>query len=397
MTVTDPGPVQAPALNNLVERIKRILFSPEAEWTQLAAEPATIKGLYTGYACILAAIGPLAQLIGSQLFGFHAFWLSYRPPLISSIVGAIVSYVLSLVGVFVFALIIDALAPSFGGEKNRLQAFKLAVYSSTAAWLAGIFQLVPNVSALGIIGIYSLYLLYLGLPKLMKAPADKALVYTIVSVIVAVCVSIVIAAISAGVISSSSGIGTMVVRNSPPAGGVVSVGGAQVDLGKLQAASKQMEAAANGTSTIKAVPADTLKGLLPASLGAGYARTEVSSESGGAGGLQGSTAEGVYTKGDARITLTVTDAAAAGALAAMGAAFNVQSDKQTATGYEKVHMVDGHMTQESWDTSSKSGKYGVMVASRFMVDAEGSGADMADLKAAVNAVGLGRLESLAKG
>ncbi len=194
-----------PRSGALITRIKNIIFTPEAEWTVIEAEPATVKGLYQNYACILAAIGPVAQLIGSQVFGYHALWISYRPSIVSSVVGAIVSYLLALAGVYVLALIIDALAPSFGGTKSQIQAFKVAVYASTASWVAGVFQLVPMVSALAIIGIYSLYLLYLGLPKLMKAPADKALVYTIVTIVCAVVIFAVIGAVTGAVIAAAGG------------------------------------------------------------------------------------------------------------------------------------------------------------------------------------------------
>jgi hypothetical protein len=181
----------------------------------------------------------------------------------------------------------------------------------------------------------------------------------------------------------------------------VSVGGTKVDIGKLDAASKQMQAqatqlqaAAEGKATIQAVPADALKGLLPASL-PGYSRSDVSADSAGVGGLQGSSAEAVYAKGDARITLKVADAAAAGTLATLGGAIGVNSEHQTATGYEKVHMDGGRMVSEKWDSQGKSGDYTVMVASRFVVEAEGSGVDMADLKAAVQSIPMDRLASLA--
>ncbi len=390
---------QGPNLNGLVERVKSILFKPAETWDAIAAEPATVKGLYTGYICILAAIGPVAQLIGSLLFDNLIF--HYQPPILGSIAGAISNYILGLIGVFILALVIDGLAPSFGGQKNKLLALKVVAYSFTAIWISQVFALVPPMMPLEIIGLFSLYLFYLGLPKLMKVPEDKAIAYTVVSLVVGAVIIAVILAVS----TSFTRMGTTnFASNSPPVGGVVSVGGTSVDLGKLQAASKQLEAAANqaqanpnAPGAVKAVPADTLKGLLPASLASGYARSEVSSGSGGIGGLQGSNAEGVYTKGDARITLSVTDVAAVGALAAMGSAFGVQSDRETATGYEKVHMVGGQMVTESWDNQSKSGKYGVMVANRFSVQADGSGAEMADLKAAVAAVGPDKLGALAKG
>ena len=195
MAVTEQGSGGGP----FQQRIKNILFSPSEEWDRIDAEPATAKSLYVGYACILAAIGPVAQLIGEQIFGVQGFFLRVHPPLIPSLVGTLVSYALNLVGVFVLALAIDLLAPSFGGTRSRIQALKVAVYSWTAAWIFAVFLLVPQVSALSIIGVYSLYLLYLGVPKLMKSPADKALIYSILAIAVAMAVWLV-AGIVAGAI-----------------------------------------------------------------------------------------------------------------------------------------------------------------------------------------------------
>jgi hypothetical protein len=205
---------QGPAANRLIERIKAILFTSEAEWDKIEAEPATVKSLYVGYACILAAIGPVAGLIAdlvwpTRTFGLAFFGAFHLNP-VWAVSHAIVSYVLGLAGVYVFALVIDYLAPQFGGQRSQIQALKVAVYSSTAAWIAGAFQLLPPVSALGIIGAYSLYLLYLGLPRLMKAPKDKALNYTIVSVVLAVVVWVVIAVISSATMGFGSGAGALV-------------------------------------------------------------------------------------------------------------------------------------------------------------------------------------------
>jgi hypothetical protein len=113
----------------------------------------------------------------------------------------VVQYVLTLVVVYVVALIIDNLAPTFGGTKNQVQALKVAAYSYTPAWVAGIFSLIPGLRFLGILGLYSLYLLYLGLPVLMKSPKEKALGYTVVVIIVAVILSVVVGVVAARFIS----------------------------------------------------------------------------------------------------------------------------------------------------------------------------------------------------
>jgi hypothetical protein len=171
---------------NVVDRVKRILLSPQSEWEVIDGEVTTPSALYTGYIVPLAAIGPVATVIGFAVFGISVPLgdTVYRVPIGSAITSAIVTYVLTLVGVYVLSLIIDYLAPTFGGTKNPIQALKVAAYSSTAAWVAGIFAIMPGLRVLSLLGLYSIYLLYLGLPTLMKATKDRAVAYTVLLVVV---------------------------------------------------------------------------------------------------------------------------------------------------------------------------------------------------------------------
>lgn len=179
---------------NLVERVKGILLTPRKEWPVIEAESATPASLYTGYIMPLAAIPAVAGFIGMSLFGVSVLGANFRVPIGTGLTGAVVRYVATLAGVYVLALIIDVLAPSFGGQKSQIQALKLAAYSSTASWLAGIFLILPALAMLSILGLYSLYLLFLGVPVLMKAPQDKSLVYTVVAIISAIVLYAVIGA-----------------------------------------------------------------------------------------------------------------------------------------------------------------------------------------------------------
>lgn len=160
------------------------------------AEPATVASIYTGYVMILAAIPAVCGAIGLGLLGFS----------IGTVIRmAVVRYIAALVGVYVLALIIDALAPNFGGQKDQLRAVKVAAYSATASWVVGVVLLVPALSILGLLGLYSLYLLYTGLPVLMKAPAERAPGYTAIVILAAIVVFVVI-----GVLTSSlTGVGRM--------------------------------------------------------------------------------------------------------------------------------------------------------------------------------------------
>jgi hypothetical protein len=181
---------------DLVNRVKNILLGPKDEWAEIVAEPATTQSLYLGYIMILAAIGPVALLLRT---------------LGSGIAFAVVFYAIALVATFVMALIVDALAPTFGGEKNFTQSLKLTAYSSTAAWVAGIFQLIPLLG--GIIGliaaIYSLYTFYLGVPVLKKCPQDKAVGYTIVIALCGIVIFWLLAAVLMPMMVGGSMIGMM--------------------------------------------------------------------------------------------------------------------------------------------------------------------------------------------
>lgn len=174
---------------NLVARVQAILLSPKTEWPVIEREQGDAGYLFTNYVAILAAIPAVCGFIGALMIGGRFF---------SGLFMAIVGYILAFVGCYVVALIVDALAPSFNGQKNFSNALKLVVYSSTASWLGGIFSLIPALAIIGLIcSLYSLYLLYLGIPVLMKSPDDKSLVYTIVTVVCAIVVSIIIGAIPA--------------------------------------------------------------------------------------------------------------------------------------------------------------------------------------------------------
>ncbi|MEO7043421.1 MAG: Yip1 family protein [Gemmatimonadaceae bacterium] len=173
----------------LIARVKGILLSPKSEWPVIDRESTTVAQLYAGYIAVLSAIPPLASFIGYSVFGISIpFVGTYRIPMGSALTSAITQYVLGLVGCYVLALVIDALAPTFAGEKNLIQALKVSAYSATASWLAGIFALIPGLRFLSILGLYSLYLLYLGLPTLMKSPKEKAMGYTVVVIVCAIVI-----------------------------------------------------------------------------------------------------------------------------------------------------------------------------------------------------------------
>ncbi|HBL25150.1 MAG TPA: YIP1 family protein [Deltaproteobacteria bacterium] len=178
---------------NLVERAKGIMLKPAQTWETIKAEQTTIKDLFTSYAAILAIIPAAAGFIGMSLMGTSMLGIHFRIPFLYGIIHAIISYVLTLVGVYVVAFVIDALAPSFSSRKDILSAVKVAVFSFTPAWIGGIFMILPMLSILTFLAsLYGLYLLYTGLPILMETPREKTLGYFVVVIIVSIVVSLII-------------------------------------------------------------------------------------------------------------------------------------------------------------------------------------------------------------
>jgi hypothetical protein len=209
------NPTEGPSVS-LVDRVKNILITPKTEWPRIDAEPATIGGIYRNYVVILAAIGPIASAIGLLAFGYSVLGISFRPSIQYVIATSVITYLLSLLSVYLLALIIEALAPSFGGVKDRVKAFKVAAYASTAGWVAGIFGIIPALAWLALIGaIYGLYLFYLGLPVLMKVAADKAIPYLVVTILAAIVLWIAIGAIVGAIVGTLVGLpgpGSMTVN-----------------------------------------------------------------------------------------------------------------------------------------------------------------------------------------
>lgn len=382
--MTNPNPIENPS--NIVDRVKNILLKPKEEWPVIEGETASISGLYTGYAMILAAIPALAGFIRNAFIGYGAFGFHYRPGVGAALSMAIGQYVMGLVMIAVIALTADFLAPKFGGTANRLHAFKLTIYGATAAWVAGIFAAIPGLSFLGLLGLYSFYLLYTGLPALMKVPQDKALACTAVITVAAIVLSLIASVLLAPLTGMFGGIGMGMGMHGPAGysdsgGGSVTVPGVgTIDTGKIEEAGRKLEAASKNAAEAKPVDPASLKAMLPETLG-GYKRTSIESQSMGAAGVGGAQAAADYAKGDQQVRIELTDMAAAGALAGLGAALNVNQEKETERGFERTRTVDGQVVQEEWDNEARRGRYSTTVANRFMVSVEGDADSFDALKA----------------
>jgi hypothetical protein len=174
---------------DIVNRVQGIILKPKEEWAKIKSESTTIQQLFTSYALILAAIPAIANFIGMGLIGRRIPFIGwYRYNIGTAFLYAILSYIFSLVTVYISGIIINALAPSFGSKSDAVNSMKLAVFSMTPIWVAGALYLIPMLGILVMLAaIYGLYVLYLGFSNpLMDTPQDKVIGYFLVSFVVSV-------------------------------------------------------------------------------------------------------------------------------------------------------------------------------------------------------------------
>ena len=382
----------------IFSRIKAILSTPQTEWPVIATEPATVAGLYRGYIAIVAALPVIAHFIKGSLIGYGAMGVHVHTPIGMGLVGMVLYYLLTLLITYVVALIVNALAPTFGGQKDPVQALKVVAYTWTAGWVGGIAVILPWLGWLVAIAslIYGIYLLYLGLPHTMHCPPDKAGGYTAVTVLITIVLSWIVGLIVAGVIGTTAFTGASMgnLQISDGHGGRVSVDPNSIAAMGERAQQARKDLAVAQQSPVQSLPANIIEQFLPDTL-AGMKRRHFSAERSGTEGMQVTTARADYSDDAGHsMQLQVADTGNMRGMLVMASAIAPDSEQQTDHGYQKTYSSSGRLVHEAWDTTTKSGEYGVVVAQRFSVKASGSADSIDQLKQVVTSIDLDKLESL---
>lgn len=403
---------------NIVQRAKNIVLNPKATWQEIEQERSSPAVLYTQYYMILALIPAIATFIGLSIVGMSFMGVSVRVPVITGIINLIVSYVLSLVGVYILSLVINFFAPKFGGLANPLNALKVAVYASTASLLGGIFGLIPFLGILGLLAaLYSIYLLYLGLPVLMKNPPDKSAAYTAVVFVVALVLMLVFAGISSLLLPRRGLDAASITMNTPSgqvtvtdknADGTVSIhtpgGSVTMNPKAMEEAAKRMEqaktpadvgaalsaAAGQSSQPVEAYPADTLKALLPSSLD-GLNRQEISASKQAAMGMSVSEASARYSNDQQSIRLKIQDLGPAGTMA-QAYAGAVEGSSETDTHIEKHGREGDRVVMQRYEKDGSNASYKLILKNGVIVEADGN-VSIEQLKNLVNGLNLASLET----
>jgi hypothetical protein len=166
-------------------------------------DPATVNEIMIKYVAVLALIPFFATLIGDlwyySLFTRFLFVGSYAAYAFTT---AVLTYILDVAAVYVIAIIIRMLAPTFNSTVDEIKSLKLAAWIFTPAFLIAVLDIIPPLSFLTFLGVlYGLYILYLGLPSVLATPKDKVVTY-VIAVVVATLVVFVVIGVIIGLIAA---------------------------------------------------------------------------------------------------------------------------------------------------------------------------------------------------
>jgi hypothetical protein len=449
-----PAAASAASMSRLIERIKNLILAPKLEWQVIAAEPATVAQLYIRYIVPLAAFAAVMSFLHVSLVGVRVPLAGMvREPAATGLQSAIYSFGFGLLGTFLVALFIDALAPTFAGSRDRRQALKVTAYSFTPAWLSSVLALSPILPTLlqWVALFYGIYLLYLGLPVLMRSPPERALGYTATVVAGTLLLGVVLIGLSIGVGHFGGGTGAMssspaaqaaaqdrgattvgnIIGNAlgTDAKGKAGLGAALSDLvkagqpsgapspgaanGNTQDATANAPAAAaqnpatalgglvtalggalGGTHRVTPVDFKSLTAMLPTSLPS-MKRTDAQGEKQGAVGVTTTSAKADYQGNDGTdVHIEISDISGVSGLIDAAGSLVQNTTSESASGFERDQVIGGRSVHEKYDAKAKKGELSVILAKRFEVDVNGEGVDMNTLEQFLGQVDLARLESM---
>ncbi len=403
-----------------LQRAKRILLTPKTEWPAIAAEPATVGSVMRDYLVWIAGAAAIAHFIGLSIIGMGAFGVTVRFGIGDGLGQAVLHFVMTLAFAWVLSLIVNWLAPKFGGTPDPVAAFKLVAYASTASLAGSIVSILPWLGFVALVGsLYAIYLVTIGLPVLMKNPAERNLPYTALVIVCGVVAGLLLGWLTSGFgqrhgpMMMGGARAPEVTVHTPrgevtlPSGKVEEIGKRVEEMGRRIEAAKQSgdpdavaKAAREGLAAISGTAGgreplkpEALKAMLPETLD-GLARRSFESSSQSMMGLAVSSAKARYQGGNRSLRVEVTDMGSAAGLMALVGWANVMVDKETDTAIEKTYKDGRRVVSERARKDGSNAGYKALLANGIVVDIEGDHLALADLKRIAGTFGLDKLEAM---
>lgn len=359
---------------SLVARVRGLMLSPAAEWGIIAAADRPVGAVAAGYVAPLVLLPAVAMVVGlSGVLG---------APVVPVVLSALVFLVLTVAAVFFFALVLDWLAPRFGGRRSYRRAFAVAAYSITAAMVAGVLAAAPALGAVALLGgAYSLYLVFLGAPKLMATPAPASVNYAILATVSALAVGLVVGLAAMTAALAAGPAGALLPAPAAPADFTAASPNTREGAARPAAAGELREGA-----PASAIGGD-LRDAAPETMG-NLRRVSVGVERRGLPGARTVELDAEYRRGGQYIVLQIVYSKSIAETIGFGGPATMEFARETAEGYSRRQRAGQAIVTEEWNKASRTGSYGRLVQDRFYVRASGGGGTQPDdLRQAVELFG----------
>lgn len=185
----------------MLRRIYYLIARPRAEWERIAAETTTVDALLRRYILPLAALAPIATMIGMR--NFNREWdpiHGYLVPAESILSSGATTYFATIGSIFALAGIFTLLAPMFGCTRDFVRSLKVATYGTIPVLLAGATLLLPVMAIVGVVGLcHSLYLLWLGADRVLHVPDGARAEFVGISLVILAFASVVAGAAASAI------------------------------------------------------------------------------------------------------------------------------------------------------------------------------------------------------
>jgi hypothetical protein len=371
---------------SLFARVKNLLLSPGAEWEKIDTEAVKPGQLVLRYVAPLAFIPALATFVGLAVLGVEVGGERHRAPIPAMAASSALFVALTAGGVYVFAWILNRLAPGFGAKQSYPQAFKVAAYSLTAAMIAGAVTVIPALGVFALLGAtYSAYLLFIGAPKVMHPAPESSVNYAIVATGSAIVLALGVGLAAMGAASVSGGMFPNLVR-LPDFAALNPGASSQASLQSTVAASAAPQPKVRYGDDAGAASGD-LKEAAPLML-EGLDRVAAGALKSGVDGDRTVSVDAEYRKGRRYIVLQITLSDSIARVIGFGGPATSEFDRETADGYSRRKREGEAIVVEDWNEGSQTGSYGRLTGDKFYVRAQGGGGvKPLELKRAVEAFG----------
>ncbi|HEY3876506.1 MAG TPA: Yip1 family protein [Candidatus Kapabacteria bacterium] len=176
-----------------------IVRNQNAEWDRMKAEESQRQNLLRYGIMMLIVAYALLFVLTAVFSTVASLFVPFSA--VHAVTSVVVQFALAIASLYFVPQILAAIAPSFGGQNDALNALKLYVFAMTPAWIGQTVGVIPLLGWLAALagGIYAIYLFWQHISDALSVPADKKIGYVIVSVLVLVVVFFVIGAIGEGI------------------------------------------------------------------------------------------------------------------------------------------------------------------------------------------------------